>query len=176
MKSLKKIKKTTYTWEISEADTVHDPAAEAYEVTLTVPEEKKQIEGFSIPGVTTGDLMVCVTAIKRGLPVKVVDDLCRELEVSRSTLAKKVGIPERTLVRRMQGERLSPGQSERMVRLARMFNHTIQVMGSKDRARLWLKSPRSQLNDHAPLEMADTEFGAEEVSRLLGRIEHGVFS
>lgn len=176
MKPVKKIKKANYTWEVSETDRVNEPSGTAYKVTLTVPENKKRTDGFSIPGVTAGDLMVCVNAIKKGLPVSVVDDLCRELELSRSALAKRVGIPERTLMRRMQVGRLTSGQSERVVRLARLFDRTIQVLGSKERARRWLNAPRAQLDGHTPLDMADTELGAEEVTHLLGRIEHGVFS
>lgn len=174
-KSIKQIKKTAYTWQVSRVDRVNEPAA-AYEVTLTVPSSKRRLKGVSIPGLDTGDLMVCMNAVKQGLPVRVVDDLCRELELSRSTLAKRAGIPERTLIRRMQGKSLTPGQSERIVRLARMFDRAVRVLGSKEHARRWLNSPRPQLNGSAPLEMADTELGAEEVAHLLGRIEHGVFS
>lgn len=174
-KPVKQIIKTAYTWQVSRADCVNEPSA-AYEVTLTIPKPKKTAAAISIPGLDTGDLMVCVNAVKKGLPVKVVSDLCRELGVSRSALAKRAGIPERTLMRRMQGKTLTPGQSERMVRLARLFQQAVQVLGSKENARRWLNSPRPQLNGNTPLEMADTELGAEEVGHLLGRIEYGVFS
>jgi len=40
----------------------------------------------------------------------------------------------------------------------------------------WLKEPVRALGGETPLEMAETEIGAQEVNALLVRIEHGVFA
>jgi uncharacterized protein (DUF2384 family) len=39
----------------------------------------------------------------------------------------------------------------------------------------WFKTPARGLAGMPPLKYADTELGAQEVERLLIRIEHGVF-
>ena len=40
----------------------------------------------------------------------------------------------------------------------------------------WLKAPNAALRGHAPLNLLDTDIGAESVLDTLGRIEHGVFA
>ncbi len=83
---------------------------------------------------------------------------------------------ERTLIRKIQGGRLTSDQSERMNRVARLLVRAIEVLGNKERALRWLKAPRSYFGGKPPLDFADTELGSQEVFNLLGRIEHGVFS
>lgn len=51
-----------------------------------------------------------------------------------------------------------------------------QVMGSLADAREWLEAPEYIFEDKAPIQVAQTDEGYEEVCQLLGRIEHGVFS
>ena len=43
-------------------------------------------------------------------------------------------------------------------------------------ARQWLEEPNRALGGASPLEMLDTDVGAEAVRDVLGRIEDGVFS
>jgi len=85
-------------------------------------------------------------------------------------------VAERTLIRKIQGGRLTSDQSERMNRVARLLVRAIEVLGNKERALRWLKAPRSYFGGKPPLDFADTELGSQEVFNLLGRIEHGVFS
>lgn len=75
----------------------------------------------------------------------------------------------------MKEGRLRSDESERVVRIARLFDRTLQVLGGEDKARQWLRTPKRALAGQSPLEYADTEPGAEEVTNLLGRLEHGVF-
>lgn len=122
------------------------------------------------------DVLDQVEELKQGLPAELVDKLCDELEITLQDLARYTGVGERTLKRKLKAGRLSCGQSERMVRLSRLLERTVQVMGSREAAVQWLKAPRSHLRGQTPLDMAVTELGTEEVLNLLGRIEHGVFA
>ena len=56
------------------------------------------------------------------------------------------------------------------------FSRAIEVLGSLEQARRWFSNPKRALGNKTPMEFCDTELGAEEVTNLLGRIEHGVFS
>lgn len=88
-----------------------------------------------------------------------------------------LGIPERTLARRKKDNRLSPHESERLLRMARLFDQTLSLFGGDREAAVnWLRTPKKALRNQSPFHFARTEIGAREVENLIGRIEHGVFS
>ncbi len=169
---MKKVEKDEYTWEVEELCV--NEAALKYEVSLSFPVHKKP--DLRIVGFKSNDVMGQVAELKEGLPAGIVDALGRELEISRRELARIAGVAERTLIRKIQGGRLTADQSERMNRVARLLARAIEVLGNKERALRWLKTPRSYFGGRPPLDFADTELGCQEVFNLLGRIEYGVFS
>ena len=127
--------------------------------------------------VETGSLDELIRLLKEdGLPLASFERLRGELGVSGSRLAEIIHVAERTLRRRRQAGRLRPDESERLLRLARLFERAREVLGSSERARMWMSEPVPALGGHTPLAYADTEPGAREVERVLGRIAHGVFS
>lgn len=119
---------------------------------------------------------VLIQNIKKGLPISAFEKIQRELEVSADALASTVNIASRTLARRKKEGRFQPDESERVLRIASLFDRALQVLHNQNRVRLWFKSPQKALGGKTPLEYADTEPGAREVEDLLGRLEHGVFS
>jgi putative toxin-antitoxin system antitoxin component (TIGR02293 family) len=98
------------------------------------------------------------------------------LALTEDVLAGLLGISRATLHRRKKSGRLGTPESERLVRFARLFGRAMEVFGSEEGAREWLKSPARACGGESPLSYSDTEFGAREVEDLLGRLEHGVFS
>ena len=119
----------------------------------------------------TGEVL---RAIKAGLPTARLDVLREELEVGQGEITELLGIASSTLARRRQRGTLDRGESERVYRLAHLYARAAQVFASPDKARTWLKKPQYALGGVTPLAYADTEPGAREVERLLGRIEHGI--
>jgi putative toxin-antitoxin system antitoxin component (TIGR02293 family) len=116
-----------------------------------------------------------ISKIKSGLPVKVFFALKDQINVSAQELAHVVGIAPRTLLRRKQEGRLQKEESERVIRLQRLFEKALDVFEDRGAAQLWFNSPQLALGEKTPLDYADTELGAREVENLLSRIEHGVF-
>jgi putative toxin-antitoxin system antitoxin component (TIGR02293 family) len=114
--------------------------------------------------------------VQAGLPVHELDALQESLAIPMEKLAPKLGISKATLHRRKASGRLDPGESDRVVRFARLVGKAVEVMESQENARLWLTSPQLGLGGAAPLDYAQTEIGAREVEDLLGRIEYGVYS
>ena len=107
-------------------------------------------------------------------------DALREFEsytgISIAILASIVGIPERTLARRKAASRLAPEESERLLRLANIFEKTVELFeGDVKGAVNWLTTPKKALNNQQPLFYSRTELGGREVENILGRLEHGVF-
>jgi putative toxin-antitoxin system antitoxin component (TIGR02293 family) len=95
------------------------------------------------------------------------------IAASGEELSQAVRIPARTIARR---EVFKPDESERIFRVASAFQRAIEVLGSLEKARRWFSGPKRALGNKTPMEFCNTELGAEEVTNLLGRIEHGVFS
>ena len=117
-----------------------------------------------------------ISKIKKGLPAGAFERLRKNLDVSEKALSKVLNIAITTLTRRKNAGRLSFEESERLFRLACLYDKAIEVFDDPQLARKWLKEPSWALGEVTPLQYADTELGAQEVEDLLGRIEHGVFS
>lgn len=85
-------------------------------------------------------------------------------------------LSERTLARRRSTGRLSAAESDRFYRLITLYLQAADVLESPEAADSWMNSPALALGDHTPLEYAQNEAGARQVSDLLVRIDHGVYS
>lgn len=117
-----------------------------------------------------------IAELKEGLPIDAFDTLRSEMELPAADLASVINIAQRTLSRRRKSGRLYTDESERLFRIAALFDRAVEVLGDREAAKLWFKGPKKALGGKTPLEFADTEPGAREVGALLGRLEHGVFS
>jgi putative toxin-antitoxin system antitoxin component (TIGR02293 family) len=93
-----------------------------------------------------------------------------------TALATRFEIPPRTLARRKKARRLSADESDRLLRLARVAARAEDVLGSQERAGAWLRGTVRALGGLRPLDLLDTDLGAQQVEQILGRIEHGVYS
>src|SRR5262249_2612306 len=71
--------------------------------------------------------------------------------------------------------RRSPEEGGR-VNLEKILKLAESVLGSNEKARHWLDSPNRALVGVTPLSTLETEGGAHEVTKILGRIEYGVYS
>jgi putative toxin-antitoxin system antitoxin component (TIGR02293 family) len=114
--------------------------------------------------------------ISKGLPFGELEHLRSDLDEPMEVLARQLSISRSTLQRRKTERRLSPEESDRVMRFWRIVKYATNLFGTLDRARLWLKFPQFGLGGAVPLEFAKTETGAREVEDLLGRIDYGVYS
>jgi putative toxin-antitoxin system antitoxin component (TIGR02293 family) len=115
--------------------------------------------------------------IKNGLEFSALESLSFVTGQVVPDLAPRVGIPLRTLARRKAAGRLSMEESERVVRLANLYEKASELFnGDTASVRQWMSQPKKALGGESPLDYAATEIGAREVENLIGRLEHGVFS
>jgi putative toxin-antitoxin system antitoxin component (TIGR02293 family) len=118
-----------------------------------------------------------VVLTREGLPVSTLTRLAEELSVERKTIARVVGISERTLSRRIaKRERLSAEESDRTVRLARVIAMVVDTLGTAEKASRWLQKPNRALGGQVPLDLLDTDSGTRSVETILNRIEYGIYS
>lgn len=115
--------------------------------------------------------------IEEGLSYAAFERLQRHLDMSAVDLGKAILISTRTLSRRKASGRLEPDESDRLVRLTRIFGLTLDLFeGDEERAREWLTRRQVGLGGTRPIDLVSSEVGAREVEALIGRLEHGVFS
>jgi len=117
-----------------------------------------------------------IRKIQKGLRFSELETLQTSIGMPFEQLAAKLCISRSTLQRRKAAGRLSPDESDKVLRFARLLEHATDVFGDVDKARAWLKHPQYGLGGAIPLDYAETEIGAREVDNLLGRIDYGVYS
>ena len=130
---------------------------------------------LSLLGLRTFDTAGLVKRLEKGISYAAFERLKRKLGVSSKELADAALITQRTVARRKRTGRMQPDESDRLVRLARVFSRAIELyVGNVDTARAWMMRPNRALEGVSPFEMARTEVGAREVEKLIHQIEHGV--
>src|SRR5260370_27249887 len=114
--------------------------------------------------------------VRKGLPARSVTALAERLHLGNSVLSRKLGIPQRTLTRRLsQGSLLTSAESDRTVRMARIVANAVEMIGDRDKAIEWLGTPNRALGGARPLDQLDTDTGARMVEDILRRIAYGVY-
>jgi putative toxin-antitoxin system antitoxin component (TIGR02293 family) len=117
-----------------------------------------------------------IRRIQKGLRFSELETLQNSIDLPFEQLAAKLSISRSTLQRRKAAGRLSPDESDKVMRFSRLLEHATNVFGNIEKARVWLKFPQHGLGGAVPLDYAETEIGAREVDNLLGRIDYGVYS
>lgn len=129
---------------------------------------------YSLDQLEEIELSDLLDSIDSGLPTKLVGEVEERLGIGPEKMAALLDISPRTLKRRRESGTLTPVESERLYRIARLFRTATEVFESEEEARSWLKRSQMRLGGEVPLEIARLEPGAREAERLLGRIEHGI--
>lgn len=115
--------------------------------------------------------------VRAGLPWRSFRSVREFYQVQPDALGRLTLISSRTMARRKEKrERFSPAESDRLLRLARVFARALRAFDDKDKAARWMTRQNQALGGPTPLELLDTDIGVEQVREELGRIEHGIFA
>ena len=131
------------------------------------------IGGAAVVGADAVPGLDIVRLVRRGLPVGAVQVMP---DTGRPTLAEldRIVLPRRTLMNRRKSGTLTPGQSDRLVRLARILAAAEETFGNQARAAAWLRHATTALGGERPLDLLDTDQGARDVEILLGHMAHSI--
>jgi putative toxin-antitoxin system antitoxin component (TIGR02293 family) len=114
--------------------------------------------------------------IERGLPLSALDAFSAYSGIPMKELLEVV-IPPRTLKhRRQRNEPLSMDESDRLLRVARLFELGVKVFGNPDKARRWLSKPKDRFDGRSPLAMTRTDLGGNAVEEMLYQVDEGMFA
>lgn len=143
------------------------------------PGEPEPLLGWSL-GLRALTPARVIAHIEQGLSMSALDRLRRHLGLSDEEVSQVVGASVRTLARRRKAGRLGRDESDRLYRLARLYERAVAVFGgdalAREEARQWFHLPQWGLGGATPLAYARTEAGAREVGALLDRIDYGVLA
>lgn len=140
------------------------------EATREVPETEFGLLGMEEVG--TNEL---VQRVSEGFSYEVIENFRENVGLSAGEMADLVQINPRTLSRRKREGRLRTDESDRVLRLSRVYGRALDLFnGDLDKARHWLSTPKVALGGESPLDYSRVYVGAQEVVDLIGRIEHGV--
>lgn len=117
-----------------------------------------------------------VRAVEQGLPTEALEAAIEQGVISWRDAQERV-LPRRTFSHRKEkGERLTPEESDRLVRLLRTMALAEETFQDKEKAGRWLREPNRALGGEVPFDLLRTAGGARLVEQILGRIAHGVYS
>jgi len=115
------------------------------------------------------------TAVEKGIPLSTLEEFAAYSGFALKDLLETV-IPLRTLKhRRQRGEPLSIDESDRLARVARMYELAARVFGNPDKARRWLSRAKRRFGERSPLSMMRTGTGTRAVEEALIQLDEGMF-
>jgi putative toxin-antitoxin system antitoxin component (TIGR02293 family) len=114
--------------------------------------------------------------VERGVPISVLEEFSAYSGFALKDLLEVI-IPPRTLKhRRQRSEPLNLDESERLARVARLYELGVKVFGNPDKARRWLSKPKIRFEGRSPLSMMHSELGGRSVEEMLYQIDEGMFA
>lgn len=129
--------------------------------------------GTPVLGHEISSLVQLAEAVSDGLPKAALRNTVRRVfpQPSQANTFTYRIVPEATYKRRT---RLTPAESERTERLARVIAHAEYVWDNPADAQEWMKKPHPELGGKTPIETSMTELGARQVEVVLDSMFYGL--
>jgi putative toxin-antitoxin system antitoxin component (TIGR02293 family) len=130
--------------------------------------------GHRVLGKAVTSILELNDAVERGLPkatLRIVVQRVFPDAAEQRTMMHRI-VPEATYKRRR--ERLSPAESERTERFARVVAIAEDVWQDREQARRFLITPHPEMGGKTPLDAALTELGARQAEEVMARIVYGL--
>jgi putative toxin-antitoxin system antitoxin component (TIGR02293 family) len=142
------------------------------------PQSKQpQARRLNSLGLRADNAVALAKVLKRGLSFATLARFHKKSQLPLPDMLRVLHLPPRTLARRKAGGMLRPQESERLARLAHLYDQAVALFeGARPAAARWLQTRNRALGNHTPLELAETEVGARAVEDLIGRLEYGVYA
>jgi putative toxin-antitoxin system antitoxin component (TIGR02293 family) len=130
--------------------------------------------GPRILGRSMRSLWELARAVERGLPKATLRNVARRVyeDAGEQRAIMQRIVPEATYKRRR--DRLSPAESERTERLARVVAMAEDVWQDREDARRFLTTPHPEMGGRTPLDAALTELGARQAEEVMVRLVYGL--
>ena len=114
-------------------------------------------------------------AVEKGLPRPVLRHVAEHIvgtDKAKVSSLEWTLVPKTTLERRE--EQLSPLESERTERAARLFVRARGALGSEAEARAFMTTPHPHLDGRTPVDAARTDLGTRRTEQILNALEYAL--
>jgi putative toxin-antitoxin system antitoxin component (TIGR02293 family) len=129
--------------------------------------------GLAASARTAKSPLALITRIEGGLPVAALDRVARLLAPGDAQFKYRF-VPKATYERRKVAHKLTADESARLARAARVWALALDVWQDEEAARDFLFRPHPMIEDKRPIDVTiRSEFGAELVIDILGRLKYG---
>ena len=125
------------------------------------------------------DYLTRVSRVREGVPVADAVEVMRAWSIPIARFATVLGVSERQWGRarsEASNATLSPVASDRLMRVAQVFDHAKTIFDNQGNAVEWFVTSNPALSGEAPLSLLDTDAGVHEVDDVLTRLEFGVYA
>ncbi len=114
-------------------------------------------------------------AVERGLPRTALRHVAEQLAGSDKSKIVRLewGVVPRTTLERRE-KLLSPQESERTERVARLFVHARRALGTEAEAREFMTTPHPLLDGRSPMDTAKSDLGTRRAEQILNALEYGL--
>jgi putative toxin-antitoxin system antitoxin component (TIGR02293 family) len=137
--------------------------------------QKQGYHYVALLGIRVFEPLGIYKCVRKGFAYSALARFQQNTSLPAAVLAAWAQIPPRTLARRKQEGKLDPEESDRLLRVSRIFGRALELFeGDAVAAREWLSTEQVALGGLVPLELAKTDVGAHEVENLIGRLEYGI--
>lgn len=128
-------------------------------------------------GLRLSDPAEIIRRVEEGFSFHALERFQKITQIPTDDLAEVVAIKLRTLHRRKREGRLEPDESDRLLRVSRVFAKTLDLFeGDAPAAKRWFYTPARALGGQRPIDFARTDLGTREVEALIDRLEQGVLT
>lgn len=133
--------------------------------------------GTSLLGLKAKTLLELGDAVEHGFKPDAVDRFSKHLNLTLGETLKLVRLSESTFHSYRRNNRaLGSDTSANLYRLAQVTEAAEHYFEDRDQARAWLRTPRVTFGQKTPLQFALLPGGADYVTTVLSRLEHGVYT
>lgn len=145
--------------------------------TTAIKERHRGEPGARIPslGLEAQTALALADKIHVGLRKTQIERFSKHSGLSSRAIYQAAHVPPSTASKQLEKGRLKSHESERIARLARVFDQAADIFEDRGIAMEWLRAENSDLDGRSPLEAAGYDEGARAVEQLLDRMLHGTF-
>ena len=125
---------------------------------------------------TIGGDFDLISLTREGIKKSTLKSLAAYLGISMETMSRLLHSSHRNIQRKEEDELLDTLKTEKVLELAAFAQRGIEVIGGKESFIEWLHSSLTALGNKTPLDYLDTSFGIQMLTKILGRLEQGIYS
>jgi putative toxin-antitoxin system antitoxin component (TIGR02293 family) len=125
--------------------------------------------------VAQGSVAEQISMIHVGIRPALFTKMAKHIGMPQKGLAETLKLNERTLRNRSPHQRLTQAESEKSLRVARVYAKAMGALGGDENAKKWIVSPIKSLGNRRPIDFLETDVGTQEVLNVLNAIEWGVY-